>query len=211
MNATGYDAERLHCVLIQMVGVKDGKTTKKLSTRAGDFIPLSAIVSELGSDIVRFFFLIRSPSSQMVFDMDLAREQSMDNPYYYVQYAHARCCSLLKKAQESGIPWQRDGDKHLDLLRAREEKAIVLKLRQLESSIGEAAAKDDPMPVVGFLRELAMGFHSYFTAGNKDLSLRCIQADNPEMTQARLTLIVALRQVLANGLRLLGLTPIERL
>lgn len=221
VKSLGHDPETLHAVLIQMVGVKRGDVTVKLSTRAGEFDPLGDILKEMaplnsvrahiGPDVVRFFFLMRATDSQLVFDLDLAKQQSMDNPYFYIQYAHARCCSLLAKAEESGMPWKPSVPVEVDLLSAPEERAILFQLGRLPAVIVEAAKKDEPLPVVNYLKDLATAFHAYFSAGNKDAKLRCIQTDEPALTQARLTLIVALRQVVANGLRLLGLTPIDRL
>lgn len=207
----GYDPEKLHPVLIQMVGVIHEGEAKKLSTRGGDFIPLSEILNELGPDIVRFFFLMRATDSQLVFDIDLAKKQSMDNPYYYIQYAHARCNSLLRKAEEVGVPWKPGEKAKAERLAAPEERDILLAIDRLSSAVDDAAKKDEPLPVVNYLRDLATTFHGYFSAGNRDAQLRCIQPEDRELTQARLTLIVALRQTLANGLRILGLTPMERL
>lgn len=209
--ALGYDADAVHCVLIQMVGVQEGGKAKKLSTRAGDFDPLSAILEDLGPDVVRFFFLMRAADSQLTFDLDLARQRTMDNPYWYIQYAHARCCSLMTKAEESGQPWKGGEGAPLERLAAAEERSIIFQIARMPAIVLEAVARDEPLPVTTYLRDLATTFHGYFTAGNNDPSLRVLQADDPELTQARLTLIAALRQTLANGLRLLGLTPIERL
>jgi arginyl-tRNA synthetase len=209
--ALGHDPDRLHCVLIQMVSVKEGGMARKLSTRAGGFTPLSELIAELGRDIVRFFYLVRAADSQMVFDIDLARRQSMDNPYYYIQYAHARCCSLLAKAEATGRPWREGATVRAESLAAPEERAIVFSIARLPGVVVEAAERNEPLPLTTYLRDLATAFHAYFSAGNKEAALRCLQPENPELTQARLTLIVALRRTLANGLKLLGLTPIERL
>lgn len=207
----GYDPTVLHPVLIQMVGVQEGGQTKKLSTRAGDFVPLADILAELGPDIVRFFFLMRAADSQLTFDLDLARQRTMDNPYWYIQYAHARCCSLMAKAAESGQPWAGGDEAAIERLSAAEERAVVFQIARLPGIVLEAVGKDEPLPVSTYLRELATAFHAYFTAGNNAPALRVLQADDPALTQARLTLIAALRQTLANGLRLLGLAPIDRL
>ncbi|MBI3736914.1 arginine--tRNA ligase, partial [Candidatus Sumerlaeota bacterium] len=211
INALGHNPEKLHAILIQMVSLEIGGEAKKLGKRSGEFITLKSIVDEIGPELVRFFFLLRSADSQMVFDLELAKQQTMDNPYWYIQYAHARCCSLLAKAEEKSSKWGGAAGAKLDLLAAPEERAIIFQIGRLPGVIIEAAQKDEPLGVTTYLRDLATAFHSYFSAGNKDEKLRCILPDQPELTQARLTLIVALRQTLANGLRLLGLTPIERL
>lgn len=211
LKTLGHDPDHLHVVLLQMVGVTAGGETKKLSTRAGDFTPLGDILTELSPEVVRFFFLLRAADSQLIFDLDLARQQSMDNPYYYVQYAHARCCSLLRKAESDGMAWQGGSDAKLELLTAPEERGILLQMSRLPGAIAEAARKDEPLGLTMYLRELATAFHAYFSAGSKDANLRCIQAERPDLTEARLTLIVALRQTLASGLHLMGVTPLDRL
>ncbi len=209
--AMGRDPDALHCVMIQMVGVQEAGETRKLSTRAGDFEPLASILEELGADIVRFFFLMRAADSQLTFDLDLARQRTMDNPYWYIQYAHARCCSLLAKAAESGQTWEHGQSAALDRLSAPEERAIIFQIARLPTVVIEAVAKDEPLPVTTYLRELATAFHSYFSAGNANAALRVLQSEDAALTQARLTLIAALKLTLANGFRLLGLTPIDRL
>jgi arginyl-tRNA synthetase len=147
----------------------------------------------------------------MTFDFDMAKDTSMDNPLYYVQYAHARCCSLMRKAEELGQAWQGGQGANLTRLTAPEEKAIVRQMDRLPGVVLGVAAQAEPMPITAYLRELATAFHGYFTAGNKDEGLRVIQAADFELSQARLTLIAALRQTLANGLRLLGVEPLDRL
>jgi arginyl-tRNA synthetase len=147
----------------------------------------------------------------MVFDFELAKEVSMNNPVYYVQYAHARCRSLMRKAEELGQPWLGGAGAELGRLGAPEEKAIVRQMDRFGQVVVEIARAAEPMPMTAYLRDLATSFHAYFTAGNKDEGLRVIQAADPALTQARLTLIAALRQVLANGLDLLGVVPLDRL
>ena len=211
VQALGHPADSLGCVMVQMVAVKRGEEVIKLSTRAGDFITLKDVIDEIGADVTRFLFLMRSPDSQMVFDFDLAKDTSMNNPLYYIQYAHARCCSLMRKASEEGMEWDRNRLGALDRLSAPEELAMVRQMDRLGAVVIECAAFEDPMPLTGYLRDLATSFHAYFTAGNKESGLRVVQPDDAELTQARLCLIGAVRQALANGLALLGVVPLERL
>lgn len=211
VEALGYAHDQLDCVLVQMVGVKREGEVMKLSTRAGEFITLKEVIDEIGADVTRFMFLMRSPDSQMVFDFDLAKQTSMENPLYYVQYAHARCCSLMRKARESGHHWEGGQNANLGRVRSPEEKAIVHQMDRLGDVVLETVAAMDPMPMTAYLRDLATAFHAYFSAGNKEFALRVVQPQDPELTQARLTLIAALRQTLANGLALLGIVPLERL
>lgn len=211
VQALGYRDDQLDAVIVQMVGVQRGGQSVKLSTRAGDFITLKEVIDEVGADVTRFLFLTRTADSQMVFDFELAKQVSMDNPVYYVQYAHARCCSLMRKAEELGQPWLGGADADLARLASPEEKAIVRQMDRYRSVIIDIAKTAEPMPLTAYLRDLATAFHSYFTAGNRDEGLRVIQAADPALTQARLTLIGALRQVFANALELLGVVPLERL
>ena len=211
VEALGYRADRLDCVIVQLVAVERSGEAVKLSTRAGDFITLKEVLDEIGPDVTRFLFLTRAADSQMVFDFDLAKDTSMDNPVYYVQYAHARCCSLMRKAEETGQPWCEGRDADLGLLSVPEERVIVRQMDRLTGVVLEVAKQVEPMLMTAYLRDLATAFHSYYSQGNKDASLRVIQADSPALTQARLTLIATLRQTFANALEMLGVTPLERL
>ena len=209
--ALGHPAESLDCVLVQMVGVARGGEAVKLSTRAGDFITLKEVLDEIGVDVTRFLFLTRAADSQMVFDFDLAKDTSMNNPVYYVQYAHARCCSLMRKAEEEGLAWGGIEGADPALLTAPEERALAHQLDRLPDVVEESARAAEPVLMTAYLRDLATAFHAYFTAGNKDTALRVVRAGDPALTQARLSLIAALRTALANALGLLGVEPLERL
>ena len=207
----GYKPEALDCVLVQLVAVERAGEAVKLSTRAGEFITLKEVIDEVGVDVTRFLFLTRAADSQMVFDFELAKQVSMENPVYYVQYAHARCCSLMAKAAENGMTWQGGADADLDLLSAPEERAIVHQMDRFGGVVIDIARTAEPMPMTAYLHDLATAFHAYYSAGSKNDGLRVVLTSNPALTEARLTLIAALRQTLANGLGLLGVTPLERL
>ncbi len=211
IQALGHRPDQLDCVLVQMVAVERAGEAMKLSTRAGDFITLKEVLDEIGVDVTRFLFLTRTADSQMVFDFELAKDTSMDNPVYYVQYAHARCCSLMRKAEEVGQGWNQGEGADLALLAAPEEKALAHQMDRFPQAVVEAARQAEPVLITSYLRDLATAFHGYFTAGNKDEALRVVQAGNPALTQARLTLIAALKRTFANALELLGVTPLERL
>ena len=209
VQALGYDPDRLHCIVFQMVTLlKDGDTIK-LSTRAGKFITLGEVVRELGVDVVRFFFLMRSADSQMTFDWQLARDHSMNNPVFYVQYAHARCCSLFKKAEELGITWNGPEQSDLSLLELPEEKDVIRVMEKFPEIVLLSAQMHEPHHVTLFLRELAGTFHTLFSSGTKDESKRFLVPDQPELTQARMTLVAGIKQTLANALQLIGIPPME--
>jgi arginyl-tRNA synthetase len=209
--ALGHPKDALQCVIYQMVSLlKDGRTMK-LSTRAGEFITFKEMIDELGAGVVRFFFSMRSPDAQMIFDWNLAKDTSMDNPVYYVQYAHARCRSLFRKAEEVGCPYAGIEGADLSLLTLPGEQAILRVLGRLPEVVDGAARDLAPHYVTNDLQEAAQLFHNWFTQGTNDPSLRFVLPENPALTQARLALVAGLRTVLANGLGILGIEPMERM
>lgn len=211
IRALGYDAEKLHCIVFQMVSLlKDGETVK-LSTRSGKFITLREVIAELGMDVVRFFFLMRSADSQITFDWQLARDHSMNNPVFYIQYAHARCCSLFKKAEELGIKWHGTDEAVLPLLSLDEEENILRILEKYPEIVDLSIQTLEPHHITTYLRDLSGAFHTFFTMGTKDETKRFLIPQNPELTQARLCLVAAMKQVLANALQLIGILPLEQM
>ena len=161
VGALGYRPEQLDCVIVQMVSVENQGVAMKLSTRRGDFITLKEVIDEIGADVTRFLFLMRAADSQMVFDFNVARDTSMDNPLYYVQYAHARCRSLMRKAEEIGMPWTGEVAPDLSLLTAPEELAIARQIDRMASVVLDCAKSADPMPMTAYLRDLATRYHAY--------------------------------------------------
>ncbi len=211
VQALGFDAKKLHCIVFQMVTLlKEGERIK-LSTRAGKFITLKDVIAELGADVVRFFFLMRSADSQMVFDWELAKDRSMNNPVFYVQYAHARCCSVFKKAEEREIVWRGADKSDLSLLTLKEEQEVLRVMVRYPEAVKVCAESFEPHHITLYLRELAGAFHTLFTMGTKNEDKRFLVPHKPELTQARLTLVAGVKQVLSNALRLIGIEPLERL
>ncbi|MEP1469982.1 MAG: arginine--tRNA ligase [Halieaceae bacterium] len=190
-------------VLHQMVTVmRDGQEVK-LSKRAGSYVTLRDLVDEVGCDATRYFLVARGPSSQLTFDIDLALSQSNDNPVYYIQYAHARVCSVRRKLAEQG--WQWHGDSaltHLDQLTEEHEKALMRRLDQYPEVVANAAANNEPHTIANYLRDLAAEFHTYYNAHK-------MLVDDQPLRDARLALSEAVRQVIANGLDLLGVSAPE--
>ncbi len=190
-------------VLHQMVTVMRGGSEVKISKRAGGYYTLRELIEEVGRDATRYFLAARAPGSQLTFDIDLALAQSNDNPVYYIQYAHARVCSVFRKLEEAGQSWQADAAQtHLDRLTEEEEKAILKRLDQFPELVAAAAEKSEPHSVANYLRELAGEFHSWYNA-HKVLS------DDEDLRDARLALSAAVRQTTANGLALLGVRAPE--
>ena len=193
--------------LVQMVQLlRDGEPVK-MSKRAGTFVTLADVVSEVGKDVVRFTMLTRKPEAQMDFDFAKVVEASKDNPVFYVQYAHARICSTLRKAAAEGLA---PADDHLDLL-GDEELALIRLAAQFPRLVEAAAVAREPHRVAFFLHDLAAAFHAYWNVGNDRPVKRFIVAHDPALTGARLFLAVQIGQLVRNGLALLGVDAVEEL
>ncbi len=185
-------------VLHQMVTVMRGGEEVKLSKRAGSYLTLRDLIEEAGRDATRWFLVARKPDSQLTFDIDLARSQSNDNPVFYVQYAHARVCSLLRQAREKGFtPDFANGGANLHRLDDAPSQALMVEVARYPEVVEAAAQALEPHLVAQYLRELAYAFHTCYHA-------QPILVDDADLRDARLALSVATRQVLANGLGLLG-------
>ncbi|NOY12490.1 MAG: arginine--tRNA ligase [Deltaproteobacteria bacterium] len=200
----GHPPEDLEVLLIQMVNLlRDGQPVI-MGKRSGNFITLREVIDEVGSDACRFFFLMRRCDSQLDFDLELAKQQSTDNPVYYVQYAHARVCSINRNASAAGIPRPQTETVDFSRLELAEELALVRQLARFEELIVGAALNYEPHRVVFYLQDLAAQFHSYYNRQR-------VLVDDPATTQARLYLVNCVRIVLANALRLLGVSAPEQM
>ncbi len=190
-------------VLHQMVTVmRDGQEVK-LSKRAGSYVTLRDLIDEVGRDATRYFLAARAPSSQLTFDIDLALSQSNDNPVYYIQYAHARVCSIMRKLAQRGWEWHaEDALQHLGQLVQEQEKALLRRLDHYPEVVASAAINSEPHTVATYLRELAGDFHTWYNAH------KTLVEDQP-LRDARLALSEAVRQVICNGLALLGVSAPE--
>ncbi len=188
-------------VLHQMVTVMRGKEEVKISKRAGSYVTVRDLIDEVGRDAVRYFFLMRKADSQLIFDIDLARSQSEDNPVYYVQYAHARICSVLGK-------WEGDvaalADVALAPLTSAYETNLLQTLYDYPEVVTDAAQERAPHLITYYLKDLAGKLHSYYNAEQ-------FLVEDEDLKRARLALIVATRQVIRNGLGLLGVTAPEKM
>ncbi len=190
-------------VLHQMVTVMRGGEEVKISKRAGSYVTMRDLIEQAGRDATRFFLVARSPSSQLTFDIDLALSQSNDNPVYYIQYAHARVCSILRKLEEMGESWDRDhGLQQLGLLQEEHEKAVLRQLDRYPEVVENAAVNSEPHVIANYLRELAGEFHPWYNAHRTLVEEKALR-------DARLALSLAVRQVIRNGLDLLGVSAPE--
>lgn len=199
--ALGIDPSRLQIIIAQMVSLKRGDVLVKASKRKGEIITLRELVEEVGPDVCRFFFLSRSADAQMDFDLALAKEQSENNPVYYVQYAHARIASILRLAREKGIDFS-TGD--VSLLTCPAELSLIRKTLLLPELVESIALNLEPHHLPHYAQDLATSFHSFYK--------QCrVVSEDPALTRARLKLVQATRTVLAKTLGLMGMTAPEKM
>lgn len=190
-------------VLHQMVTVMRGGEEVKISKRAGSYVTLRDLIDEVGCDATRYFLAARAPSSQLTFDIDLARSQTNDNPVYYIQYAHARLCSVARQAEEKGYHWTAEtAQACLDQLNTDQEQAVLNLLARFPEVVETAARELEPHQIAQYLRDLAAAMHSWYNAQQ-------FLVEDEAVRTARLALAAATRQVLVNGLQLLGVTAPE--
>ncbi|MBA5862870.1 MAG: arginine--tRNA ligase [Nitrospira sp. CR1.1] len=229
VQAYGYPKERLRVVLVQMVNLLRGGRKVEMSKRAGEFITLREVMDEVGADAAKFFFLMRDSSTHLDFDLELAKQQSQENPVYYVQYAHARIASLLRVAVSRGIDCPLPNEADLKLLEDPDELAIIRKLSIFPVVLEAGAVELEPHRMAYYLRELAGLVHPYYNkhrilppAADLDATpaspteppastRRVSEAMPPGLTGARLALMWAVQQVVRNGLTVLGVSAPEQM
>lgn len=201
--AQGISADRLTYLLVQFVTLYRGGQQVQMSTRSGSFVTLRELREEVGNDAARYFYVMRKSEQHIDFDLDLAKAKSNENPVYYIQYAHARICSVFRQLAEKQFTYQQTiGLAHLSDLKEEHELQIISTLGRYCDMIISAAKQHEPHIVANYLRELATDFHAYYNSHQ-------FLVDDESLRNARLTLIFATRQVLANGLKLLGVSTPE--
>ena len=196
LTALGLDADRLDIVIMQMVRLVRNGETIKLSKRSGKAITLNTLLEEVPIDAARFFFNLREPNSHFDFDLELAAKQSSENPVYYVQYAHARICSIIKKAADEGIEVTTPSEEALNRLNSSEERDLISHLASLTDEIIGAAKSYDPARITHYVIELATLFHKFYNAHR-------VVSDDKELTEARLFLCTAVKNTIKNILVML--------
>lgn len=203
VKALGHDETALNVLLVQFAILYRSGERVQMSTRSGSFVTLRELREEVGKDAARFFYVMRKPEQHMDFDLDLAKSQSSDNPVYYIQYAHARISSVLRQLKERKLSWdEQAGIANVSLLVEPQEVILISLINRYPDIIDVAARACEPHQVAYYLRELANGLHSYYNA----VQLLCEQE---ELRCARLCLLKAVRQVLRNGIQLLGVSAPE--
>jgi arginyl-tRNA synthetase len=200
LTALGDDASKLDVLLVQFAILYRGGKKVQMSTRSGEFVTLHELRNEVGNDAARFFYVMRKCEQHMDFDLDLARSKSNENPIYYIQYAHARVASVFRQLPEKKLEWNADnGAKYLDRLTESHEDKLIVALSRYPEVVEAAALNHEPHMLAHYLRELANEFHPYYNAHQ-------FLVDDADLRDARLNLIQATRQVIANGLGLLGVS-----
>ena len=208
LKALDCDPSKVKVLIHQFVTLTEGQEKIKMSTRKANFVTLDELMDEVGADVTRYFFLNRSMSSHLNFDLTLAKTESDENPVYYVQYAHARICSILRFAEKEGHDLNATAD--LTLLTTPEEINLIKALIQFPQVVSGAAENFEPHRLPTYLEELATIYHRFQHAGKRDTHLRVV-TDDIEMTKARLALCQATKIVLANGLTMLGISKPEKM
>jgi arginyl-tRNA synthetase len=210
LSAYGFPEGWLSVVLIQLVKLWRAGQEIKMSKRAGSYVTLQELVDEVGVDPVRFIFLTKSNDSALDFDIDLVKKQDSENPVYYVQYAHARICSIFRKAAAEGISLPDAPDGLLERLVLDEEMALIKRMASFPSLLIDICSSLEPHRLTYYLTDLAALFHRYFNLGTKTPDYRVLTQDSA-LSQARLFLAGAVRIVIGNGLELLGISAPEKM
>ncbi len=205
ITAMEQDANKLKVLLVQFAVLYRGGEKVPMSTRSGQFVTLRELRKEVGSDAARFFYVMRKCEQHLDFDLDLAKSQSNDNPVYYIQYAHARVCSVFRQLEEKKLQYDETaGIKNISRLAEPHEQSLITKLGRYTEMIQSAAKQYEPHQIAYYLRELANAFHSYYNAHQ-------FIVDDENIRQARFALISATRQVIANGLKILGVSAPDKM
>ncbi|MBN2359102.1 MAG: arginine--tRNA ligase [Deltaproteobacteria bacterium] len=208
LRALGQDAGRQEFVLTQIVRLMRGGQEVRLSKRAGNIELLSDLITAVGPAAARFFFLLRAPTAQFDFDLDVAAQRSLDNPVFYAQYGHARICAVFRRAQQSGVTYRGFDAAAMERLTLPEELSMLRGMAAFGAAVVEAAENREPHRLVYYVDGLIRDFHAYYTRYKKS---HRILTDDEVTTQARLGLVNALRQVVHNALELLGVEAPEHM
>ena len=202
MKQLDYDTNKIEVLIHQFVTITKNNKPIKMSTRKANFITLEELCDEVGSDVIRYFFIMRHINSHLNFELEIAKNQSDLNPIFYIQYAHARICNIIKKAKDLGF--DENDEKSIDSLNQTLENELIITILNFPDMIKKAYEKLDPQIISNYLEDLAAKFHKYY-------SKHRIMIEDKEVTNARLFLIDSLRIVFRNALLILGIEAKERM
>ena len=215
VNAITENKAKLVIKICQLVKVIDKKKTLKMSKREGKFITLKEVIDAVGKDVTRFIMLLRKNNEDIDFDLQKITEESKDNPVFYVQYAHARCSSVIREAEKyfetSEISLNKIKKNNLDKLTDKNEIFLIKEIVKWPKILEDSVNHQEPHRITFFLQSLASKFHSFWNYGKMDITKRFINIDNKELTLSRLSLIYSVRIVIGNGLNLLGVKPLNKM
>ena len=205
LTARGIAKDRLTYLLVQFVTLYRGGQQVQMSTRSGSFVTLRELREEVGNDAARFFYVMRKCEQHIDFDLDLAKSKSNENPVYYIQYAHARICSVFKQLREKSMSYDpSQGGRNLHLLKEPQELQLISTLGKYQTALTNAAVQHEPHILTNYLRDIATDFHGFYNA-------HPFLVEDESLRQARLTLVSATRQILVNGLKLIGVSTPEQM
>tara|TARA_B100000212_G_scaffold271717_1_gene211122 strand:- start:1734 stop:2372 length:639 start_codon:yes stop_codon:yes gene_type:complete len=202
MNQLGYDINKMKVLIHQFVTITENNKPIKMSTRKANFTTLQELCEEVGSDVVRYFFIMRNINTHLNFELKIAKEQSDVNPIFYLQYAHARICTMIRKAEDLNL--NISNDRNLNLLCETMENDLMNSMINFDNIIKKSYEKLDPQIISNYLEDLASKFHKYYSKYK-------VICDNKDLSESRLFLINNLRIVLRNGLNVLGIEEKERM
>src|SRR5699024_3391257 len=203
IQALGYEADKLSVKIIQMVNLFESGERVRMSKRTGQAVALRELMDDVGVDAARYFFIMRSNDTQLDFDIDLARKKTNENPVFYVQYAYARICTMLKQAEEKGFNLNDEFD--ATLLTSEKELDLLKKLAELPQLIAESAKREAPYRITQYAFDLASLLHSFYNAE------KVVNEDNAQLTHARIALMHAVKITLRNVSDILGINAPERM
>ena len=204
LEAMGYDKKIFKILLVQFVSLLRAGEKVSMSTRSGEFETLEDVVSEVGVDATRYFFLMRSSDTHLDFDLELAKKETPDNPVFYIQYAHARICSIFRAAEENGVIWDSSAGVDLAPLNEDEEFAIIQAILSFPEIVEKSARALEVHRISHYLLDLVSRFHGYY-------SRHRVISDDKSLTQARLFLLDGLRITIRNGFELMGISSPEKM
>ena len=203
----GYDTSNIKVIIHQMVTFKKGTESVKMSKRSGESYELNDLLEDVGVDATQFFFVMRGANTHLDFDIELAKEQSDKNPVYYLQYAHARACGILRNADDNLPAYKhiKPDDIELNLITTEDEIRLLKTLSQFPEVVSNSAETFEPHKIISYLNEVAGNFHSFY---HND---RVLNLEEKELSLVRLQLILAVKQVLKNGFKIIGISAPERM
>ena len=210
IQAFGKSRETVEVLLVQFVNLLRGGTPVAMSTRSGTFVTLREVLDEVGTDAVKYSFLTRRSDAHLDFDLEIAKKQSDENPVYYVQYAHARICNIVKFAEQQGISLPLPDEVNLELLNLPEEIHLIKQLSSYPELVENCALSLEPHRITIYLNELVSSFHRYYHLGKLDGGKRVV-CEDVELSRSRLWLVNTIKVVIKNGLSLLGVSAPEKM